>query len=318
MARPPRLVRPIVAAVAIAVALTAAIGCSEGASDRTPPTGGDPVQSVLGDSYPRFRDAESGYTVILGTPDLAVGTQRVAFVLSDSSGIVRLPVLRLTSLAPGTDPTASQDATARFYEFPLGTRGIHVTDLTFDRPGEWTLELRIPTPTGAVATTRFPTPVAERSLSPAVGAPAPRSASRTLDDVAALEDLSTGAEIDADLYALSIDEALSNGLPTMIVFASPGFCTTPLCGPQVEMMSDLQARYPDTANYIHVDLFENPSDLRAGDLSRAIRSPLLAEWGLRTDEWTFLVTPDGHVAYRYEAFVPIEELEPAFTSLLAN
>jgi hypothetical protein len=122
--------------------------------------------------------------------------------------------------------------------------------------------------------------------------------------------------VDAALYALSIHEALATGQPSMVVFASPGFCTNALCGPQVEVMSELRAQHPEGINYIHVDLFENPVELRTGSLDIAIRSPLLAEWGLETDEWTFLIDAEGRVTHRFEAFAPIEELEPALVSLL--
>ena len=178
--------------------------------------------------------------------------------------------------------------------------------------------MRVPRPSGEVSSIRFTLPVANDTDSPAIGDFAPASVSRTIDTVDDFENLSTGAEIDRELYALSIDEAVDNDLPTMIVFASPGFCTNALCGPQVEVMSELRAKYPDGANYIHVDLFENPIELRTGSLERAVRSPLLDEWGLHTDEWTFLLDADGRVTHRFEAFVPIEELEPALTSVLAR
>jgi hypothetical protein len=315
--RLPGLRGPIVALVTLA-SILALSGCTGSDSDSDGPATPTGAASVLGDAYPRHTDEASGLSVILGTPDLAVGTHRVAFVLSDADGLIRLPVLDVASFRPDEADNAAQDATARYYDFPLGIRGIHVTELSFDQAGDWALEVRVPTPTGAFSTARFDLPVAEETSAPAIGDRVPASVSRTVEDVDVLDNLSTGAEIDPALYALSIDEALENGLPSMIVFASPGFCTNALCGPQVEVMSELRAMYPDGANYIHVDLFENPVELRTGGLERAIRSPLLDEWGLRTDEWTFLVDANGRVTHRYEAFVPIEELEPALTSMLAN
>ena len=313
------LLPPPQASISLALTLIAVVlgacGAEDAAGGPATPTG---AASVLGDSYPRHADESTGFAIILGTPDLAVGANRVAFVLSDGSGLVRLPVVRVASYAPDGGTAAAQEASARFYAFPLGIRGVHVATLDFDRPGEWELEVRVPRPSGAVDSTRFPLLVAATSESPAVGDLAPASLSRTIDDVESLNDLSTGAHVDAALYALSIDEALRNGLPTMIVFASPGFCTNALCGPQVEVMSELRERYPDRANYVHVDLFENPVELQSGGLERAIRSPLLEQWGLRTDEWTFLVDADGRVTHRFEAFVSIKELEPALVSILAN
>ena len=298
-------------AVAALTLVVAACGGDDGPELPTP-TG---ANSILGGGYPRHSDADSGFSIILGTPDLAVGSHRVAFVLSDDAGLVRLPVIRVASFAPGDGDAPAEEVTARFYEFPLGTRGIYVAKLEFDRTGAWTIEVRVPTPTGAITSAQFPLDVAETTISPAVGSLAPASVSRTLADVEDLANLSTGGEVDRALYEISIHEAVSNGRPTMIVFASPGFCTNALCGPQVEVMSELRVQYPD-ANYVHVDLFENPVELRSGGLEQAIRSPILEEWSLETDEWTFLVGADGRIMHRFEAFVPIEELEPAWATLL--
>ena len=100
----------------------------------------------------------------------------------------------------------------------------------------------------------------------------------------------------------------------MIVFASPGFCTNAFCGPQVEVLSQLRERYTGDAAFIHVDLYENPLEVRRGE--PPIETPLLEEWGLETDEWTFVVDADGHVAARFEAFAPIEEVEAALAAVL--
>ena len=101
----------------------------------------------------------------------------------------------------------------------------------------------------------------------------------------------------------------------VVVFASPAFCTTALCGPQVEVLGELQARHGDRASFIHVDLYENPHEIQ-GDLARGIRTPILEEWGIETDEWTFIVDERGNVAARFEAFVTRVELEDALLRVI--
>ena len=276
----------------------------------------------LDGGYPTHQDAESGLSVIFGTPDLAVGDHRVAFTLSDASGVVRVPTIEVRAYAPTTasgGTTAQATATAAFFEFPLGIRGVYVARLSFDQPGEWQLEAVVPTTDGADgvgAAIRLSVDVAESTSAPAVGDLAPRSISRTIDDVDSLLDLSSGAEPDPALYTTSIDEALDAGRPLMIVFASPGFCTNALCGPQVEVMSELRARHPDAASYIHIDIYENPQQLREGDITVARRTPLLEQWGLDTDEWTFIIDGSGRITHRFESFAAIEELEPALRSVI--
>ena len=256
--------------------------------------------------------SEDGFTIALGTPDLGAGPQRVSVVVESAEGLVEFPALALRYWLEGAaEPPA--DALATFTRFPDGVRGFHLMQLDFDQPGAWVLLLRVPTVDGF---TEIPLSLEVRAdtLAPTVGEAPPPSDNRTLRDVEGAEQLSTGAEPDASLYELTVAEALEQARPFVIVFASPGFCTNAFCGPQVEVLSQLRERYPDAAAYIHVDLYENPLEVRRGE--PPIETPLLEEWGLQTDEWTFVVGADGRVAARFEAFAPIEEVEAALTAVL--
>ncbi len=257
--------------------------------------------------------SEDGFTIALGTPDLGTGQQRVSVVVESAEGLVEFPALALTYWVEGA-ATPPAEARASFTRFPDGVRGFHLAQLDFDQPGAWVLLLRVPTVDGF---TEIPLSLEVRAdtLAPTVGEAPPASANRTLRDVEGAEQLSTGAEPDATLYELTVAEALEQARPFVIVFASPGFCTNAFCGPQVEVLSQLRERYPDAAAYIHVDLYENPLEVRRGE--PPIETPLLEEWGLETDEWTFVVNADGLVTARFEAFAPIEEVEAALTAVLA-
>ena len=63
-------------------------------------------------------------------------------VLTDGSGIVAFPVVQVSSYKypEGSDAASDREgpvetALARYFEFPYGTRGVHVTELTFDEAG---------------------------------------------------------------------------------------------------------------------------------------------------------------------------------------
>ena len=284
------------------------------------PSGGvfeEPEQEWIGRS-----DSEDA-RIILATPDLAPGTRRFGIVLTDSSGVVAFPVIQVESFKY---PDGSHDQTdregpieaalARYHPFPYGTRGIHVTELDFNEPGTWGVEASVPQPDGSVVNLEVVMEVHERTKSVDIGEVPPLSRSRTVNDVEDIADLTTGSQRDESLYQISVGDALQNGKPTVIVFASPAFCTNAVCGPQVEVLSNLSSRYGDQADFIHVDLFTNPQEIK-GDLTRAQPSPLLSEWGLVSQEWTFVMDGDGVVVGRYENFVPEEELEPDLMSVLA-
>ncbi len=261
--------------------------------------------------------------LILATPDLAPGTRRFAMVLTDGSGIVAFPVVQVSSYKypDGSDAVSGREgpvemALARYFEFPYGTRGIHVTELTFDEAGMWGVEASVPQPDGSVATIEVLMEVHEETMSVDLGEVPPLADSRTLADVEDVSDLTTGSQRDESLYQVSLGDAIQNGKPTVVVFASPAFCTNAVCGPQVEVLSNLSATYGDAADFVHVDLFTNPKEIQ-GDLTRAKKTPLLDEWGLVSQEWTFVMDRDGVVVGRFENFVPELELEPSLESVLA-
>ncbi len=300
-----------------------AVACGGGGSDGAPIEGSDDpiVLGLLSIGYPVYEDEASGIRTILGTPDLGAGRHRVGFVLSDADGLIRLPVITVTSYRYPEGPDGPrvgpvEEGTARFFEFPYGVRGMFSLELTLDE-GTWGVELAVPRPDGTTARPTFTFPVAARTVAPAVGEPALPSEHRTAADVASLNELTTSSQPVPALYQRTIAQAIEEPLPFVVVFASPAFCTNALCGPQVEVVGELSAEYGDRANFIHVDLYENPHEIK-GDLSRAVRTPVLEQWGIETDEWTFVVDARGVVAARFEAFVTRAELEEALISVLGS
>lgn len=324
---------------AIAMAAVAAIACSGGGDDQPatsqPGTTTDaPVptatplvieeaRSILEsiEQYPSFKDEKSGFGVILGTPDLGVGQNRVAFVMTDSDfGIVKFPFSRVQTFFLPDGPDGPKEGpietvNAQFFDFPLRVRGIYVSDLNLDRAGTWEIFVTIPDNDGNRIGIRFAFDVADAPASVALGAPAPPSANRTISDVESIFELTTAGKPDPQLYDRSIESLIAEGRPFVVTFASPAFCTNALCGPQVEVLGSVGDRHAETAEFVHIDLYENPDEIK-GDLSRADRTPILEEWGVHTDEWTFVVNGDGEVVAKFEAFVPEEELEQAVVRFL--
>ncbi|MDE2746929.1 MAG: hypothetical protein OXI41_13215 [Chloroflexota bacterium] len=269
------------------------------------------LQLLLDWGYPVY-DSGDGYTIALGTPDLAPGRHRISLVIEGPAGLVETPAMRVTVL-PDDAPGEMQEVVARFARFPDGVRGFHVTYVEFATVGRWNLILHIPSEDG-FEDLGIAIDIPDDTAAPSVGDAAPASQSRTLIDVANIEDLSTGDEPDPGLYLVSLADAVEAGKPLVVVFASPGFCTNAFCGPQAEVLSEIRSIYGDAANYVHVDLYENPAEVKLG--AEPIETPILEEWGLHTGEWTFVVNADGVVAARFEAFAPLDEVEAALAEVL--
>jgi hypothetical protein len=315
------------------LAVVAIVAC--GSSGNPEVTSSDSTQTSVQESglpseLSSFAEPEPSWTVIseeinleLATPDLGVGVQRFGVVLSDDFGLIKFPIVKLTAnhFPDGYDaePNAEieSSALARFFLFPFGTRGIHTTDLEFGRSGLWSVSAEIPRADGSAAHVEVRFPVAEKAHSVTVGQPAPASESRTIASSGNIATLTTGSLRDPDLYQHSIAEALERDRPLLIVFASPAFCTNAVCGPQVEIASELQDDYGDKIDFVHVDLYANPHEIQ-GDLSKARLTPILEEWGLSSQEWTFIVGTDGIVTHRFENFAPKPELIDALDQIVAN
>jgi hypothetical protein len=269
--------------------------------------------------YPRYADEESGFGAILGTPDLGVGLNRVAFVMTDDdTGIVKTPFARIeTFFTPegGLTEGPIQSVTAQFFDFPLKVRGLYVAELDLDRVGMWEINATVPDTTGARVGIRFPLEVAAEAKSVALGAKVPPTANDTLNNVGSVFELTTASQPDNELYDARIDDLVAAGTPFVVTFASPAFCTNALCGPQVEVLSEAKTEFAEIADFVHIDLYQNPHKIK-GDLSRGQRTPILEDWGVHTDEWTFIVNGEGEVVAKFEAFVTIEELSAAVEKYL--
>ena len=115
------------------------------------------------------------------------------------------------------------------------------------------------------------------------------------------------------------DAAVATGNPTVISFSTPAYCQSATCGPQTEVLSKLDDKYKGLANFIHVEIFDNPEEmLAAGDPSLGIESPVIHEWEFHTEPWTFVVDVNGIVVGRFEAFVTLEEIEEYLLPVLTG
>jgi peroxiredoxin len=114
---------------------------------------------------------------------------------------------------------------------------------------------------------------------------------------------------------MSIAEAVASGKPTVISFATPAFCVSATCGPQVSDISELAREYQGRANFVHVEVYLDPHLIDPANPSRQL-APAVGEWGLVSEPWTFVVGNDGRIDARFEQYVPPSVLEPALLSAL--
>lgn len=274
----------------------------------------EPAETPAAMSVASFPDLEG----LLGTKDLGVGTNRISFVLQTSEGLVSLPQIQVRSLFEGEEV---EKVTGRFHLWPFGTRGNYVSEMTFDKPGDWQLEAVIARGEETLASAVMGVEVKEESYTPSIGSTPPLTINKTAADESGLTEITTWPRADIDLYQKTIPEALESGMPLVVVMSSPGFCTSPTCGPQVDTVTELKDLYAEQANFIHVEIYDNPIEIQSS-LDMGVYSPVVVEWGLTKSEdylnesWVFIIDADGLITAKYEGYASLDELESGLEEAL--
>ena len=303
--------------VASGIAIAA---CSSDSSPASPPTAAPVAAAPSAPDDPTPAAAAGPPEVGLGlaTVDLGVGLNRFAFGIRDAdSRPVRTPKALATFMFIESTPyEVRAQAEASFVTWPTGRAGVYVVDgVELDKAGRWGLVVEVETEEEVVAVGQLGFEVKVTSSSPAIGSLAPRSLNKTGGDGADFEEISTSPDPDPDLYRMTVAEAVDAGRPTVVTFATPAFCSTATCGPQVEVVSALEDRYGGEASFIHVEVYDNPVEMR-GDFSKGRISPVLEEWGLISEPYTFILDGKGVIKSKFEGFVTEEALEAALKEVL--
>jgi hypothetical protein len=275
--------------------------------------------------------ATDGLQVLLTTSELIVGQNRLAFgllkdgkLLADARVAVRLYALqdgdaRLIAETPARyNRLEVIDQGKRIHIHPDGSRhvhgdasdvqGIYVAQVTFPRSGAWGLEVLAQSGGGAVESARLSVNTLAASLAPMPGTPAPRSRNLIASDVRELKQIDSSDPPDPRLHQTRIADAIAQAKPQVIVFATPRYCTSRVCGPVVDVVRTLIPTYGERVVFIHEEIWET------GSLQKF--SPTVEEWNLRSEPWIFVVDGGGIVRARFEGLATRRELEAALRLVL--
>lgn len=136
---------------------------------------------------------------------------------------------------------------------------------------------------------------------PDVGDPAPRIHTPTADEVSDISQIETRIPPDS-MHDVDYADVLGKK-PILLVFATPQFCQTRVCGPTVDIAEEVKSRFGDEAAFIHMEVFENNEPPK-------VRSQLRA-FNLETEPWAFVVDRDGKISARFEGAFGADELTRA-------
>jgi hypothetical protein len=280
------------AALAVAVVLGACAG-------EVAPGGPSPTSSPL--------------QAVVAASELVVGNQqRVTIGITDHNTPVSDATVHVRSfILNGNTGTLKGASDAPFKGDGLQGGGIYVAHLTFDKAGDWGVEVTASRPNGAHLTVQLPMNVSALPVVPGVGQPAPLTRNPTARDVADVETIDSGRPPD-DMHQLSIADAIQQHRPALVVFATPAFCTSNTCGPEVKVVQGLEPTYRDRLAFIHVEIYR---DFKP-DPSKKQLAQAVIDWRLQTEPWVFLIDSKGVIQSRFEGPTASDELKVAIDQLL--
>jgi hypothetical protein len=100
------------------------------------------------------------------------------------------------------------------------------------------------------------------------------------------------------LHTISLDDALRNGKPTVVCFATPLLCESMLCGPVVDEVILVAQQQRSKVNVIHVEEFLPGKDLQPPPATLANLSPAFKAWGFQDEPWVIVIDPRGTIRGR--------------------
>ncbi len=251
--------------------------------------------------------ASDGLTVVLSSPgSIGIGPQRILLSVVDE----KTQELRLVP-QDGAVAVFSQDgkevgrAPANWVWAIPNVNGFYETKVEFPGTGKWTTHLEF---ASGPATAETDVPVVPDVSIVEVGDPAPASETPTYP-ASSFEQITTDTSPDPGFYSMTVAEAVTSGIPSVIVFATPAFCESRMCGPTLDIVKASAPQHPGV-NFVHVEIYENLQDPGA-----LVVVPSVTEWGLPSEPWVFVVDGNGVVTARFEGTVAPTELGQALAAL---
>lgn len=260
--------------------LAIAAACSSDGGDDSVDAGADDgsdaqptVQSALAtqDIYAGGEDQRFAFGVLRRTPE-----NTYSLVTGDAVQIAFAP--------PEGSPGEPQ--TAEFHGAGLPPdKGVYVARVSPDAPGFWEATLTVEGESGTL-----PFEVLEAPRVPVPGDEAISAPTPTVDDDRGVFELCT-REPDCSFHEVSLDTAIEGGAPVVVMFSTPRFCVSQVCGPVLDLLIGEAEDFADTT-FVHSEIWANDETTEPVDA--------VAQWGLQTEPWLFGIKPDGTIAARLD------------------
>lgn len=253
-------------------------------------------------------DAVSPIQIVRMSADTAVGNPRIVFGLFDGPDPVADAQSVTLSVVPvgeaNSDPVWQGPAeNYSDYEVPYW-----VAYPSLPSAGFWGIAAEVVLADGTAVTSQFTVEAKAESDAVAMGDLAPLSQNRTLATEPDITKLSSGNNPDPAFYQLTVADAVASGKPTVVGFITPGLCETRWCAPVLNSVATVRDSVGDAANFIHIEVYD--------DFQALTYVPEMAEWGLQTEPYVFVLDDAGRVTASLAGPLSPRELQQALDEVL--
>lgn len=206
-----------------------------------------------------------------------------------------------------TEPAFRAQTTAND---PDSATAVYTTQIDFPKNGEWRIGAMIREGDRITATLLPSAIVGEFTEVPRVGerppvihTPTPESVGNDLAKLTTRVPPETMNQQDfADVLGKE---------PIVLLFATPQFCQSRVCGPVVDIASQVQQDHGDQVAFIHMEIFND------NDPGKGVR-PQVRAFHLPSEPWLFVIDRSGVIRTAIEGAFGVEELTRAVRAVSAG
>jgi hypothetical protein len=187
---------------------------------------------------------------------------------------------------------------------------VYSTKVDFPSDGEWRIAALIKRD-GEIKGTLLPSAVVgEFGKIPRPGDRAPKMHTPTADEAGGdLSEITTRIPPDTQ-NKVDYADALGKE-PIVLLFATPQFCQSRVCGPVVDVAEQVKEEYGDEAAFIHMEIYND------NDPGKGVR-PQLKTYHLPSEPWLFAIDRQGRVSSVIEGAFGIDLLTRAVKNAVAG
>jgi hypothetical protein len=177
---------------------------------------------------------------------------------------------------------------------------VYTTNLDFPSEGEWRIAALIKQGDELAATLLPSATVGEFKGIPRVGQRAPKIHTPTAADVGGdLARITTRIPPDTQ-NKVDYADALGRE-PIILLFATPQFCQSRVCGPVVDVAEQVKEQYGDRAAFIHMEIYND------NDPSKGV-TPQVKAFHLPSEPWLFAIDRQGVIRAEIEGAFGVDRL----------